>query len=528
MVAADLILSDAKVFRYGQPLAEGQAVVVKFGKILAVGPSQKIGGLAGNQTRVIELGGRVLIPGFCDSHLHLASFGQSLRRIDLAGSKTLEEALQRIRHALPRFEKETWIMGRGWDKNLWGEQFPNRQQLDSVVADKPAAFSSRCGHIMWANSAALAIAAITHETPDPADGEIERDETGEPTGILKEGAIRLIKDVRPEPDIAATKEGILDAVKEAHRLGVTSVVTLAGRTELSALTELERERRLPLRVSAYSEDPEEFLESCVKNGGLRLPLVGERLSLMGLKLYVDGSLGGQTAFMFKPYEASESCGIPVVCGDRLKEIVLQSSRFGVPCAIHAIGDRAVAEALDAFEVSREVNSDTRHRVEHTQLMRKQDIERFARGGFIASMQPVHLYGDRETAERYWGGRCRYAYPLRSLLKSGARVALGTDTPIERLNPMLGLFAACAREPEDGGAPWYAGERIDLPTAVNCYTAEGAYATYAENRRGSIAPGMDADLVVLRRDFFDMKPRELLSTEVELTVFGGAVVHQALR
>lgn len=525
MFEADLILNNARIFRYGEPLAAQQAVAVKFGKILAVGPDGEIRKLAGTRTRVIELGGRVLIPGFCDSHLHLASFGQSLRRIDLAGSKTLEEALERVRRALPRFEKEPWLMGRGWDKNLWGEQFPNRQQLDSVIADKPAAFSSRCGHIMWANSAALAAAAVTRATPDPSDGEIERDETGEPTGILKEGAIRLIKDVRPEPDVAATKEGILDAVNEAHKLGVTSTVTLAGRTEITALTELQREGRLDLRVSAYSEDPEKFLESCIEQGGLRFPLRADRLSLMGLKLYVDGSLGGQTAFMFEPYEGSENCGIPVVHGEELRKIVMKSSRFGIPCAIHAIGDRAVSEALEAFEASREVNTGIRHRVEHAQLMRKQDIGRFARGGFVASMQPVHLYGDRETAEKYWGERCRYAYPLRSLLESGARVALGTDCPIERLNPMLGLFAACAREPEDGGTPWHAEEQIDLPTAVQCYTAEGAYAAYAENRRGIIAPGMDADLVALRPDFFEMELREILSTGVELTVFSGNVVYE---
>ena len=528
MFAADLILNEVTLFRYGEQLREKQAVAVKFGKILEVGSCDEIKKLANSQTRIIELGNRVLIPGFCDSHLHLASFGQSLRRINLAGSKTLEEALERIQQRLPGYDKEPWILGRGWDKNLWGERFPNRKQLDSVVADKPAAFSSRCGHIMWVNSAALAAAGITRETPDPSDGEIERDETGEPTGILKERAIRLIKDVRPEPDVAATKDGILDAIKEAHKLGVTSVVTLAGKTEITALTELERESRLDLRVGAYSEDPEEFLEHCVEHGGVRLPLLGENLSLMGLKLYVDGSLGGQTAFMFEPYENSEGCGIPVVHGEELKKIVLRASQYGIPCAIHAIGDRAVSEVLDAFEASREINGDVRHRVEHAQVIREQDLERFARGGFIASMQPVHLYGDRETAERYWGKRCRYTYPLRSLLESGARIALGTDTPIERLNPMLGLFAACAREPEDGGTPWYAEEKIDLPTAVYCYTAEGAYAAYAETRRGIIAPGMDADLVALRYDFFDMDLRQILTTEVELTVFGGSVVHEALK
>ncbi len=530
MFCADLILNDVKVFDYGRPLVPGQALALKFGKILAVGSKSDIAPLAGPDTQVIELGGRVLLPGFCDSHLHLTSFGQSLRRINLTGAKTLEEALERVRQSLSRFESEPWLLGRGWDKNLWGEKFPARGDLDSVVADKPAAFSSRCGHIMWANSAALAAAGITRETPGPPDGEIERDENGEPTGILKEGALQLIKDARPRPSVAATRDGILEAIGEAHRLGVTSVVTLAEKAEVSALTELEREGKLSLRVSVYLEHPRHAPLGSIEELGLRLPLADERLSICGLKLYADGSLGGQTAYMFEPYENSESCGIPVVHGEELTQVVRRASEANVSCAIHAIGDRAVSDALDAFEASRKINPDLRHRLEHAQLIREQDIPRFsplARSSIIASMQPVHIYGDMETADRYWGERCRYAFPLRSLLESGACVALGTDCPIERLDPMLGLFAACAREPEEGGEPWYPEEAIELDTAINCYSAQGAYATYSEDRRGTIAPGMDADLVVVRPDFFEMPLRELLSTKVELTLFAGQVVHQEL-
>jgi len=248
---------------------------------------------------------------------------------------------------------------------------------------------------------------------------------------------------------------------------------------------------------------------------------------MGLKLYVDGSLGGQTALMFEPYCNSQSCGIPVICAEKLASLIRRATEAGVPCAIHAIGDRAVHEALSAYEASREVNPEVRHRVEHAQLIRQEDLPRFVRSGIIASMQPVHIYGDIVTADKYWGERCKNAYPLRSLLDSGAVVALGTDCPIERLDPMLGLFAACVREPEEGGSPWYPEESIDLPTAINCYTAAGAYAAYAEGRRGVIKPGMDADLVALRPDFFEMPLRELLSTKMELTVFNGQVVHRQL-
>jgi len=554
---ADLILNNAKVFRYGQPLLEGAAVAVKSGKIDAVLSKDDAESFRGQHTEVIELGGRVLLPGFCDSHLHLAPFGRSLRCLDLAGAKSLPEALQRIRDALPRFENEPWILGRGWDQNLWGEAGsargqenfdyglqgppgaqgksaalpagatgPSRGDLDSVVGEKPAALSSRCGHLVWCNSAALRAAGITSGTPEPPGGVIERDEHGEPTGILKEEAVRLIKDAAPQPDTASTKKDILAALREAHRLGVTSAVTMAAPVEVGALRELEKEGALALRVSAYVEYPGKAGLEQIRELGRSL-CAGDWFSLCGLKLYADGSLGGQTAYMFEPYEGSQNRGVPVTCGEELKELVVLAGKENVPCAIHAIGDHAVADALSAIEESRDVNPDLRHRIEHAQLIRSTDLERFAKGLVIASMQPVHIFGDMDTAQRYWGKRCECAFVIKSLLETGARVALGTDCPIERLDPMLGLFAACVREPEGAGRPWHPSQRIGLAQALWCYSAEGAHAVGADNRRGTISAGMDADLIAVRPDFLNMELRQLLSTEVELTVIGGRTVHNQL-
>jgi len=526
MLKTDLILANAKIFDFGKPLVPGGAVALGMGRILAAGDTKEVMSFAGEKTEVIDLEGRVLLPGFFDSHLHLASFGQSFTRIDFSGAATLAEALDRVKKFVEKSKGGEWLLGRGWDNNLWDGKLPSRQDLDGITGNRPAAFPSRCGHMVWANSAALKAAGVTKDTPDPQGGKIERDAKGEPTGIFMETAVSIIRNVRPKPGNEATRSGLLDAIKEAHKLGITSVMTLASATEFGALCELEREGGLDLRVHVYIEGGDYEEIEALEKLGLRPPLTGDRLGFCGLKYYVDGSLGGKTAYMFEPYSGSEDCGIPVLHGRELEDKIAAASRAGIPCAMHAIGDRAVAESLDAIEASRAIHPGLRHRIEHSQVLRKEDIKRFAESGVIASMQPVHIYGDIATADKYWGERCRYAYALRSLIDSGAVVALGTDCPIERLDPMLGLFAACAREPEDGGEPWIPEERITLEEALWCYGARGAYAVCAEERRGAIAPGMDADLVVLRGNLFETDLRELLSTRVEMTVFAGRVVHRA--
>jgi len=526
MAHADLILENVQPFVHGQPLAGGQAVATAGGRITGVGPVDKLAPLRGPGTKTIDLDGRVLLPGFSDAHLHLALLGQALRQINLHGTATRGEVLEAIKDGASRTAPDTWLLGRGWEQRLWGDAFPTKEELDRVTVSRCAAFQSKCGHITWANSAALARAKVGRDTPDPPGGEIERGADGEPTGILKERAAELVRRAEPAPDAASLQEDLRAAVREAHRFGVTSVTTFPRPEELDALYALAENGELPLRVDAYLRGD---IAECFKrlDAARRHPPEKIRnLRVLGIKAFVDGSLGGQTALMFEPYEHTGGCGIGVTHGEELTALVRRATEAGAPCTLHAIGDRAVSEALDAIAASRTINPALRHRIEHAQVLRAEDIPRFKASGAIASMQPVHLYGDREPGERYWGTRCAYAFALKSLLESGARVCFGTDAPVERLDPMPGLFAACAREQEEGGGAWHAEQCIGLDTAVWCYTAESAYAAHAEGTRGALMPGLDADFAIVRADFFDMPLRELLSTKVELTVFDGQVMHGA--
>jgi hypothetical protein len=521
-VSADLILKNCFIYGW-QEIGRG-AIAIKSDLITQVGKTPDIMRLAGQKTEVIDLTGKIVLPGFIDSHTHFGAFSESLTRVDLSGAKSLKETLERIESFASKTPAGDWLSGRGWDKNLWGERFPSRKELDAVVGDRPCALLSRCGHILWANSRALALARVTRSTPDPQGGEIERDERGEPTGILKEEAITLIKQVRPRPNKEELKRALKNAFKVAHSLGITSVHTFSDRREFEGLAELQSEGKLGLRVHFYFEHPE---DSYIKDLGrevLNLRARDRWLSISGIKCYADGSLGGQTAFMFESYEGRpDNLGISTMSEKELEEKVREAESMSLSCAIHAIGDKANSLALNAIEAGGRPRS--RHRIEHAQLLRREDIPRFAKLGIVASVQPCHILGDIPACERYWGRRSRFAFAFRSLQESGATLAFGTDAPIERLSPLRGIYAAVARQTEEGEPKggWYLQERIKLEEAIRCYTWAGAYAAFQEGFKGSVAVGKAADLTAVREGFLTLSPREILSAEAELTVLSGNVV-----
>jgi hypothetical protein len=521
-VPPDLILKNC--FIYGWQKLGRSAVAITSGAISALGKTQDIMRLAAPKTEVIDLTGKIILPGFIDSHTHFGAFSESLHRVNLSGAKSLAEALERVKSFLPKLAPGEWLSGRGWDKNIWGERFPSRKDLDSVVPDRPCALLSRCGHILWANSRALALVRITRFTPDPPGGEIEKDASGEPTGILKEEAVNLVKRVRPQPGKNELKKILCEGFKVAHSLGITTVHTFSDRAEFEALAELQSEGKLALRIHFYFEHPE---DSCIREAGRGVIDSRARdrwLSISGIKCYADGSLGGQTALMFEPYEGfSGNFGIGTMSEKELEEKVREANSRHLSLAIHAIGDRANSLALDAIEAKGELSS--RHRIEHAQLLRREDIPRFAKLEITASVQPCHLLGDIAVAEKYWGSRCRFAFPFKTLLESGAIVAFGTDAPIEKLSPLRGIYAAVARQTEEGEPEegWYPEERIKLEEAIRCYTWAGAYAAFQEEFKGEIAVGKAADFAAVREDFLTLAPREILSTEVELTILSGKVV-----
>ncbi|MGH2399474.1 MAG: amidohydrolase [bacterium] len=483
----------------------------------------------------IDLGGRTALPGFIDAHIHLPSYGVSLRRVELRDARSLREAVEKVRAATEQIRRGEWLRGRGWDKNLWPEdRFPTREDLDPAAPASPVLLSSKDGHLLWVNSAALRLAGIDRTTPDPPGGEIVRDRRGDPTGILKEMAKDLIWRSVPVEGPEEIEEGIRTAVTAMHRLGITSVhsfvgtASLEGAPALRAFQRLHARGELPLRV--WATIPASTLESAVATG-LRTGFGDEWLRVGPVKIFADGTLGSQTAAMLEPFEGQPgNTGIAVHTREELTDLVRRAVDGGFWCAIHAIGDRANRWVLDAFEASLPATRalGARHRIEHVQLIHPDDLPRLSRLGVIASMQPIHATVDREIADRYWGRRSRTAYAWRSLLRAGTALAFGSDAPVETPDVFAGLYAAVTRKrAEEPQVPsWYPEEALEIDEAVRAYTTGAAYAAGQEGVQGRLVEGSYADFIAVDRDLFAANPEELLRACVMMTVVGGTLVYSA--
>jgi predicted amidohydrolase YtcJ len=442
---------------------------------------------------------------------------------------TLDEALARVAARAETIPEGHWLKGRGWDQSLWeGGALPTREQLDRVAPAHPVYLRRKCGHAGWANSRALALAGITSSTPDPFGGAIDRDAaTGEPTGILKENAMDLVGGLIEEPAVDEMAEAIKTAMANAHKLGLVGVHTMEGSDAFGAFQRLAAAGELDMRV--LMQIPEENLDAAIQ-AGLRSGFGNERLRIGGVKIFADGALGARTAYMLEPFEGEpDNTGIAVATAEHLKDVMGKASRAEIACFVHAIGDRANREVLDAVEASRRKGEGRhlRHRIEHTQVLHPDDIPRLAKLGVIASMQPIHATQDMLLANNHWGARSAGAYAFRSLLNSGAVLAFGSDSPVEDLNVMKGIHAAVTRRRADGSPGpdgWYPEQRLTVAEAVHAYTAGAAHASGEETRKGTLAPGKVADLVVLSQDIFTIEPMAILETEVVATMFDGDFVY----
>jgi predicted amidohydrolase YtcJ len=469
------------------------------------------------------------VPGFTDSHLHFMSYGISLLEIDLMAVPTLEEALERVAARAEETGEGQWLTGRGWDHSLWpGGAFPTRQDLDRVTAQHPVWLRRKCGHVGWANSRALELAGITAQTPNPPGGAIDHDPvTGEPTGILKETAMELVASLFTEPSIEEATSAIQAATARAHSQGLVGVHTMEGAAAFRGFQKLRAEGELQMRI--LMQIPDENLDAAIQ-AGLQSGFGDERLRIGGVKAFADGALGARTAYMLEPFEGEpDNYGIAVTAGEDLRELVGKASRAGLAAFVHAIGDRANREVLDAVEASRRAGEGLhlRHRIEHTQILHPDDIPRLAELGVIASMQPIHATQDMLLADSLWGERSAGGYAFRSLLDNGAALAFGSDSPVEDLNVMIGIHAAVTRRRADGSPGpegWYPEQRLTVAEAVYAYTAGAAYASGEEAIKGTLTPGKLADLVVLSQDIFGIDPMEILETEVVATVLDGEVVY----
>jgi predicted amidohydrolase YtcJ len=528
---ADLVLTNGTIYTMDKRAPRAQALAIAGDRILAVGDNTEMRGLLAPGGRVINLAGRTVTPGLIDAHLHFLSYGLSLQRIDLMEIPSLDAALEKTAQHAAVTPVGQWLLGRGWDQSVWeGQRFPTRGDLDRVSSEHPILLRRKCGHAACANSLALQLAGIDAATPDPDGGEIERDPTsGEPTGILKETAIDLVDRVIGKPTDEQAVDAVRSAMRTVHAMGITGVHNMEDAQALRAFQILREQGALKLRV--LQQIPEVDLDAAIRLG-LRSGYGDDWIRIGALKIFSDGSLGARTALMIEPYEGEPgNLGIAVTGAEQLKAQVEKAARAGIAVHVHAIGDQANRNVLDAIEATRRagIGLHLRHRIEHAQVLHPHDLPRFAQLGVIASMQPIHCTQDMLLADANWGERVRLSYAWSSLLSSGALLAFGSDAPVETPDVLQGIYAAVTRRRANGfpGADgWVPEECVSVQEAVYAYTMGAAISAGEERTKGSITPGKLADLTVLSQDTFAAESNAILDTTVVATIVGGEIVHNA--
>jgi len=523
------LFSNALFVLPGLDMPVAGAAVTWAGRIISIGPRSELLGHIPAGVEEISLGARLVTAGLVDAHVHL--LGLSVRaeglRLDIGDVTSVAEAQDRIREHCAGLGAGEWVWGGRWDANLWpGASHPTAADLDAATGDRPAALTSRCGHAMWVNTAGLRAAGIGRDTPDPEGGRIARDESGEPTGMLYEGAMAPMYAFRPRMTRARTKECLLSGIRKAHSLGLVGVHNCEGAETFAPLLELANEGALPFRVTHHI--PESRVEHAVEmamGGGLG----GAHLRVGSLKVFVDGSLGARPAAMLEPYADSAARGIMEHNADSLAELGRRAAEAGLSLAVHAIGDRAVRETLDAFERLRDegVRTALPHRMEHAQHIHPDDVGRLAKLGVIASVQPVHLKADQAMVERHLHDRGDRAFVYGSLLRSGATLCFGSDAPVETLDPLRGISAAVKRSAWRGGprSGWHPAEKLRVREALDAYTHGPAVASGTAHLEGAIAPGYRADFTVLSHDILS-DADAIEECRVAMTVVAGRVVYDS--
>ena len=532
-----LLNGDIHTMDPDHPRASALAVDRGSGRILAVGDDADIRALAGPLTDTLDLGGRTALPGFIDAHTHLMMYAEARMQVDLRHVGSEDAAVERVKARVEHTPEGAWVQGQSWDKNEWpGERFPTKRSLDAVAPRHPVALWDHSYHAAWVNSEALRRAGITAETPDPPGGRIGRDADGEPDGMLYEDATLIVDAAIAPPDEDALAAELGRVLADLRARGVTGVHNIEGDRALRLFQRLHGAGALGMRVLLYIPRPS--LPHAIKLG-LEAGFGDDYLRFAGVKLFMDGALGPQTAAMLEPYEGRPDYrGLLIMTEPEVLDTVSEAADGGIGVAIHAIGDRAVHTALDGIEAALRTHANAapstppparRFRLEHVQLAAQEDIERMARLGVIASVQPFHAVVDRDTAERHWGARHKRSYAYQAMRTAGVRLALGSDVPVDTADPLRILHAAIART--DDRTPdrpaWLPDQALSLAQALWAYTTGAAYAGGQETRQGSLAPGKLADLVVLAEDPFTVPAARLAGAEVAATLVGGELVHGAL-
>jgi predicted amidohydrolase YtcJ len=534
--AAEIILHNAAVATQNPDHPHARAVAMGNGKILAVGSNEDVRHLAGPDTEQIDLDGRLVLPGFIDAHIHFYEWAIKRQGIKLDDLTRLEQLLKRVKKAADGRDQGQWIMGQGWNETDWTEpRMPTREVLDRVAPAHPVLLW-RCDlHLAAANTAALELAGIDAHSADPPEGRIERDHRGNPTGILRELAINLVRQVVAPPDADQVQKAFVDATAALHRRGITGIHDIRlmadedGARALQAFEQLDENRRLDLRC--WVTLPGHHLDQIIALG-LRTGFGSDRLRVGHVKFFADGGMGARTAWMIDPYQDADR-GMPLIDMDLLARNIVRADRAGLAVMVHAVGDRANRELIDIFEALASQRSAPgisspaiAHRIEHAQMIRPEDADRLRHLDVAVCMTPANMLLDMNLIDAAVGENGKYTYSFRQLFDTGAPVMFSSDCPVCDPDPLLGIHAAVLRQRTDGTPEggWYPQSAVTVVEALRAYTSTPAAAHLAD-RLGTIATGKCADLVVLSNNMLTIPPAQLPEVQVDMTVFDGRIVYR---
>jgi predicted amidohydrolase YtcJ len=542
MKKASLVLHNGRIATMDEKNPGAEALVISGERIVYAGRNETAKGYVSRETGIMDLEGKLALPGFNDAHLHFLGGGLNFLRVDLRDCRSFEEIGERIREKSGKLKPGSWILGRGWDHTLFNQgNWPDKTFLDKIVPQNPVYLKRIDGHVAWANSLTLQISKIDRNSSPPEGGTIIKDaQTGEPTGILLENAMQLVERIIPKPSFEEQTLAIKEAMKEANRFGITSVQDNSDLEVIEVYKKLLKKDELKIRVSEWLP-----LELVKNSGELKrlvdsFPMQNNFLRPGLLKIMADGTLGSRTAFLVEPYsDEPAKSGVLLHDEKELENLIALADESGFQVGIHAIGDRANHAVLNIYEKIQKLNPERkrRHRIEHCSVLKEQDIPRFAKSGTVASVQPGFWSSDKKWLEQRLGkDRMKNAYAFKSLVDSGAVLAFGTDWPVESLNPMLGIYSAVTRDvgvrravllqknvETHGHASL---QNLTIEQAFKAYTLGSAYTQFQEKEKGSLEAGKLADIIILSKDIYNIPPEEILKTEVELTILGGKVVYNS--
>ena len=529
--AQKICFYNGKIYTVDARSSVAEAIVVENGRILYVGSTPEArAAWSDSRTKMVDLGGKLMLPGFIDNHTHFADGGMYLLGVDLREAKSTTE-FKSILKKYVETHKTEWIKSGNWDHEAWEvKELPTKEMVDDFSKETPIFIDRFDGHMALANSKALALAGITKDTKSPDGGEIIKDpKTGEPTGVLKDAAMSLIYNIIPPISPEQKIKYVQRALQEARENGITSVQDITFQPDLIAYQTLEKEDKLTCRF--YTRLPISSYQNLV-NAGIQIGFGSNKIKLGSVKAYADGSLGSSTALMFKPYDQNPNTrglASDIIINGNLTKWATDADKNHLQLSIHAIGDSANYLMLKLFENITKANPkwDRRFRIEHAQHVRLEDIPLFAKLGVIASVQPYHCIDDGVWAAKRIGTRIDYTHPYKSFLEAGIKLCMGSDWSVAPLNAIVGIYAAVTRQTVDGGNPmgWIPKQKISVVDAIKGYTINNAYAAFEEKEKGSLETGKLADMVVLSEDILTIKPEKIQNVKVLMTIFDGKIVYE---